>query len=113
MALAKYKTIADFNESQGIVAIGDAVVTAVPIFFPLMLFVIMIVGTAASYFAILKTTQRKRFWHALTAMSFATFLLSLMISAMNTATVTYLSGYWVAFYILMTLASWFMLSNYK
>jgi hypothetical protein len=62
---------------------------------------------------ILKTTGKKRFWHSLTAMAFVTFLASLLISAMNTATTTYLSGYWVGFYILMIIASWFFLDNYK
>lgn len=109
----KYKTLTDFPSQEGIMPILSANITAVPIFFPVMLFVIYIFGTAASYFMILKSTGKKRFWQSLTSMSFVTFLISLLISAMNTATITYLSGYWVGFYILMTLMSWFMLSNYK
>ena len=46
-------------------------------------------------------------------MSFVTFLLSLLIASMNEASFTFLSGYWVAFYILMTLISWFILDRYK
>lgn len=111
--MQKYKTIRDFNESVGAMPVIESVVTAVPPFFSVILFFIWILGMAGSYFAILKTTGKKRFWHCATAMSFATFIFSLLISAMNTVTITYLNGYWVGFYILMTLTSWFMLSNYK
>ncbi|MCK4501290.1 hypothetical protein KAU11_12390 [Candidatus Babeliales bacterium] len=111
--MQKYKTIRDFNNSVGAMPVIESVVTAVPIFFSVILFFIFILGTASSYFAILKTTGKKRFWHSATAMAFAKVILSLVISAMNTATTTYLNGYWIGFYILMTLASWFMLSNYK
>lgn len=108
----KYKVMGDFG-GAGVVPFLDSVVTAVPVFFPLILFMFMLVGTGASYFAILTSTGKKRFWHCLTAMSFSTFIVSLIIAAMNTATITYLNGYWVGFYILMVIASYFMLSNYK
>lgn len=107
-----YQTMTDFG-GVGVVPLLSAVVTAVPGFFSIILFVILIVGTGSSYFSILKTTGKKRFWHSLTAMSFVTFILSLVITAMNTATIEFLNGYWVGFYILMTLGSWFMLTNYK
>ncbi len=108
----KYKTMSDFS-SSGVMPLFDAVVTAVPVFFPVTLFLIFIFGTGTSYFAILKFTNKKRFWHSLSAMSFLTFLLSLVTVAMNTTTIIYLEGYWVGFYILMILVSWFMLANYK
>jgi len=111
--MQKYKTINDFNESVGVMPLIKSVVTAVPIFFSVTIFFIFILGTASSYFTILKTTGKKRFWNCLTAMSFACFILSLIIASMNTATITYLNGYWVGFYILMTLASWIMLSTHK
>lgn len=107
----KLATMTDFG-GVGVVPLLDAVVTAVPLFFPMILFAIFLVGTGASYFAILKNTGKKRFWHCMTAMSFVTFLASLIIVAMN-LTVEYLNGYWVGFYILMTLGSWYMLANYK
>jgi hypothetical protein len=110
--MEKYKTMADFG-GVGAMALLESIVTAVPVFFPVTLFVIWIFGTASSYFMILKTTGKKRFWHSLTAMAFVCFLSSLLMSAMNTATTTYLSGYWVGFYILMTIISWFFLENYK
>lgn len=111
--MQKYKTIRDFNNSVGAMPVIESVVTAVPIFFSVILFFIFVLGTASCYFAISKLTGKKRFWHSATAVSFFTFVLSLIISAMNTTTTTYLNGYWVGFYILMTLVSWFMLSNYK
>lgn len=109
----KYLTITDFPNQTGVMPIVSSVVTAVPVFFPMILFSVWMLGTGASYFTILKTTGKKRFWSSITSMSFVTFLFSLIIVGMNTATITYLSGYWVGFYILMTLISWFMLSNYK
>ena len=110
--MEKYKTMADFG-GVGAMPLMEAIVSAVPVFFPVMLFVLWIFGTASSYFMILKTTGKKRFWHSLTAMAFIVFLASLLISAMNTATTEYLSGYWVGFYILMVLGSWFFLDTYK
>lgn len=110
--MQQYKTMADFG-GVGIVPLLSAIVTAIPPFFSIVLFVLWLFGTGGSYFAILKTTGRKRFWHSLTAMSFVTFLMSLLIAGMNTAEITYLSGYWVGFYILMTIASFVMLDRYK
>ena len=111
--MEKYKTMLDFGDSNGIIPVLSAVVTAIPPFFSIILFMLLILGTASSYFAILTSTGKKRFWHSLTALSFVCFLLSLLISAMNTTTITFLNGYWVGFYILMTLVSWFMLTHYK
>ena len=111
--MQKYKTMTEFS-GEGVIPVLKAIVTAIQDFFPVMLFVIFIFGTASSYFAILKTTGKKRFWHALTAMSFVTFLMSLLVAGMNVADeIPFLEGYWVGFYILMTLASWFMLDRYK
>lgn len=109
----KYKTMLDFPSQDGIMPVLSAIVTAIPPFFSIILFTLWIFGTGSSYYIILKTTGKKRFWNSLTAMSFVTFLLSLIIAGMNTATTTYLNGYWIGFYILMVLVSWFMLSNYK
>ncbi len=108
----KFKTMEDFG-GVGVMPLLSSIVTAVPIFFDVTLFVIWLFLTGSSYFVMLKTTGKKRFWHALTAVSFVIFVASLVIAAMNTATITYLDGYWVGFYILMTMASWYMLSNYK
>jgi len=110
--MEKFKTMADFG-GVGVIPLLSAIVTAVPVFFPVMLFAIWIFLSGASYYTILKTTGKKRFWHSLTAVSFICFLSSLLIAGMNTTALTFLSGYWVGFYILMTLASWYMLSNYK
>ncbi len=108
----RYCTMDDFG-GVGFMALFEAVVTAVPLFFPVTLFALFLFGAATSYFVILKTTAKKRFWQCITGSSFLVFLLSLTIAAMNTATTTYLSGYWVGFYIMMVVGSWFMLSNYK
>ena len=110
--MQQYKVMADFG-GMGMMPMIYSVVTAVPEFFSILLFFIFLLGSASSYYAMLKLTGRKRFWNALTAMSFVTFILSLLVSAMNTATINVLSGYWVGFYIMMTLVSWFMLSKYK
>lgn len=82
-------------------------------FFSTIIFFIWIFFTGASYFTILKTTGKKRFWHSLTAMSFVCFFLSLFIAAMNEADFVFMNGYWVGFYILMTVVSLFMLDKYK
>lgn len=114
--MEKYKTFRDFSSSVGIVPILDSVVSAVPVFFPVVLFFIWVLGTGASYYAIFKTSGKKRFWQSLTAMSFATFILSLTVIIMNklgASAIEYLNGYWVGFYILMTVGSWFILENYK
>ena len=110
--MEQYQTASDFV-STGILPVMESVVHAVPVFFPVTLFLVLLFGSGASYFIILNTTGKKRFWHTLTSMSFVTFLSSLLISAQNTVITTFLSGYWVGFYILMVLVSWFMLSNYK
>ena len=107
-----YKTMEDFG-GVGIVPILSAIVTAIPPFFSIMLFLILIFGTAGSYFAILKTTGKKRFFHSLTAFSFISFLLSLLIAGMNTAEVEFLNGYWIGFYILLVIVSFIMLDRYK
>jgi hypothetical protein len=108
----KYQTITDLP-TTGALALMQSVSLANSAFFPMILFMIWIFGTASSYFTILKTTGKKRFWQSFTAMSFATFILSLSITAMNTTEVTILSGYWVGFFILSTLLSWYGLSQYK
>jgi len=110
--MQKYKTMLDFG-GIGVMPLLSAVVTAIPPFFSIILFILWIAGTGGSYYAMLKSTGRKRFWSALTAMSFVIFLSSLPLLAMNTAAITFLEPYWVGFYILMTLGSWFMLSHYK
>ena len=110
--MQQYLTMEDFGD-PGIISLLSAVVTAIPPFFSIILFVLWIFGTASSYFVILKTTGKKRFWHSLTAISFSTFLSSLIIAAQNTTTITFLDGYWVGFYILMTIMSWVLLDRYK
>ena len=110
--VVKYGVMADYG-GVGIIPLLKSIITAIPQFFSVVLFMIWILGSASSYFSILKLTGKKRFWQSLTAMSFATFLLSLIIAAMNEASFTFLSGYWVAFYIIMTMASFFLLDRYK
>jgi len=110
--VSKYKTMADFG-GQGVIPLLKSIVTAIPPLFSIILFSIWIFGTGASYYVILKTTGKKRFWSCLTSMSFSMFLASLLIAGMNEASFTFLSGYWVGFYVLMTLASYFLLDRYK
>lgn len=110
--MEKYQTMTDFT-GTGIMPILKSVVTAIPPFFEILLFVLWLAGTAASYFAVLKLTGRKRFFHSLTAMSWTAFLGSLALAGMNDATFTYLNGYWVGFYILAIVASYFLLEKFK
>ena len=110
--MQKYLTMEDFNGS-GVVPIMSSVSTAIPPFWPLLLFVFWLVINAASYFSILKLTGKKRFWHTFTATSFIIFLTSLVVAAMNTPTITFLEGYWVGFYIIMTVIAWVLLEKYK
>lgn len=107
-----YKTVADFPDESYIVALIYSVSSAMPLFFPILLFVIWLFGAGASYFAILRSTGRKRFFHVITAFSFASFILSLLFASLNGA-VTVMSGYWVGFYALMTGLSYLGLSFYK
>lgn len=111
--MQKYKVMSDFGNYTGITPVLSAISTAIPPFWSIILFVLWLFGSASSYFVILKSTGKKRFFHCLTAMSFVCFLLSLIVASMNTATITFLSGYWVGFYILAVIISWFLLSNYK
>lgn len=98
----------------GVVPLLSAIVSAIPPFFSIILFMFWLLGTGGSYFAILKSTGKKRFWHSLTAFSFVTFLMSLVVAGMNgTNDLTFLSGYWIGFYILMTVASYILLDRYK
>jgi hypothetical protein len=109
-----YQTVTDFaSEGTGLMPMIFASAAAVPGMFAIILFAVWFIGSAASYFAVLKATGKKRFWHSLTAMSFVCFILSLFFVAMNTATITILSGYWVGFYILMIAVSWYLLATYK
>ena len=110
--MTQLSTMEDFG-GVGIIPMFSAIVTVIPLFFPIMLFLIWIFGTAASYFAMLKTTGKKRFWHSLTAFSFATFIASLLIAGQNSETITFLNGYWIGFYITMTIISWVLLDRYK
>lgn len=108
-----YKTMEDFGEVT-LPNLFKAVTTATNgDFFSVILFFVWIFFSGASYFTILKTTGKKRPWHVLTAMSFVTFLFSLLISSMNEVGFVFLNGYWVGFYILMTVISLFMLNHYK
>ena len=110
--MQKYLEYTDFN-GTGLVPIMSATSTAVPAFWPLLLFTFWLAISGASYFAILKLTGKKRFFHTFVATSFTMFLGSLIIASMNTSTITFLSGYWVAFYLLMTGIGWWLLDHYK
>ena len=109
----KYKSIQDFPNSSGAMSLVDPVVTAIPPFFPFLLFIIWIFAAGASYFIVLKTTAKRRFWHCLLGSSFGFFLISLVIAMQNSTSIIYLDGYWVGFYILMVMGSYFMVTNYK
>lgn len=110
--MEQYLVASDFA-GTGLVPYLSAISTAIPPFWPLTLFILWVVINASSYFAILKLTGKKRFWHTLTSVSFVFFLLALVVTGMNTVAITFLSGYWVGFYILMTVISWMLLEKYK
>ena len=110
--MGRYLEYTDFN-GTGLVPIMSSVSTAVPLFWSLLLFVFWIVINGASYFVILKLTGKKRFFHTMIASSFIIFIGSLLIASMNTTSIIFLSGYWVAFYLLMVVVSWFLLHYYK
>ena len=109
----KLTVMGDLTNSSAGVALFQSVALVTPNPFPIILFFIWIVGIAAIYFTQLKTTGKKRFWQSAVAMSFACFILSLSLAALNSVTITILEGYWVAFYILMTIGSWYLLTQYK
>lgn len=112
--MQEYLTAADFNSTgSGLMPYISSIVTAIPPFFSIMLFVFWIAINAVSYFSILAFTGKKRFFHTFMASSFVMFIVSVVLAAMNTATITYLSGYWVGFYIVMVAFGWVLLENYK
>ena len=106
-------TIANFSSETGAMPMVNSVVTAIPGFWSILLFFLWIFATAGSYFLILKTTGKKRFWHVITAMSFIMFLASILVVSLNSVALEQLNPYWVGFYIMMVLLSWLGLSNYK
>jgi len=110
--MERYLTSSSYN-GTGLKPVMDSVSSAIPLFWPLLLFVFWIAINGASYFAILKLTGKKRFFHTFLATSFVMFLSALVLSANNTAAIIYISGYWVAFYLMMTVVGWFLLSQYK
>jgi hypothetical protein len=111
--MPQYATSASFNGS-GLLPIISAVTTSIKPFWSIVLFAVWMSMNAAAYFAILKLTGRKRFFHTFTATSFIMFITSLLIASMNGINdILFLSGYWVAFYIMMTVLGWFMLDKYK
>ncbi len=109
----KYKIITDFPGESVILALIYSVASAMPPFFAISLFVIWLFGSASSYFAILRLTGKKRFFHVVTSFSFATFILSLLFASLNSSSVQVLNGYWVGFYALMTGLAYLGLSFYK
>jgi len=98
----------------GIIPYISAITTFIPSFWSATLFVLWITINATSYFAILKSTGKKRFWHTFVAVSFVFFIISLLVASMNGINdITFLSGYWVAWYILCTVIGYVLLENYK
>ena len=106
-------TATDFG-GTGLIPYMSAISTFIPMFWAATLFVLWIVINAASYFAILKSTGKKRFWHTFVSVSFVFFIISLLIASMNGINdVIFLEGYWVAWYILCTVIGFILLENYK
>lgn len=114
--MQKYKTMTDFG-GTGFIPIASSLVTAIPQFFSILIFfLVWIGGTLGTYFAVSKLYGRKRFFHSWTAWSLVSFFVSLGIAGMNNYGgngITYISGYWIAFYILMTGVAYFLLDKYK
>ena len=109
----KFKIVSDFSSEPTIIALIYSVASAMPQFFSISLFVIWIFGSASSYFAILRSTGKKRFFHVITSFSFGVFILSILFASLNSSVVQVLNGYWVGFYALMTGLSYLGLSQYK
>ena len=108
-----YQTVANFSDYTGAMPVVYSVATAVPLFFPLLLLFIWIALVGASYFGILRTTGTRRFFQVTTALSFVAFIVSILLASMNTSIITVLSGYWVAFYLVMVAGSWYGLTQYR
>jgi hypothetical protein len=111
--MTPYLTAESFA-GTGLIPYLSSISTAIPSFWAATLFVFWLVVNAASYFAILKQTGKKRFWHTFTAVTFVFFLISLLVASMNGINdIIFLSGYWVAWYILWTVIGWYLLEAYK
>ena len=108
-----YKTLTDFPSESAGVQLIYAVVSAFPKFFAVFLFLFWIFMTGSGYFISLKTTGLRRYWQFSTAISFVCFIFSLFLISMNASEVVVLSPYWVAFYILTTIGSYYGLRQYK
>lgn len=110
-----YTTMNDLGGS-GIIQFVQSIALATPGLFSFFILLFWVFGSAVTYYAILKTSGKKRFFHALTGYSLVSLLLSLLFASMNNlndTSITILSGYWVGFYVLATLFSWWGLSEYK
>lgn len=111
--MGSYLTAANFS-GDGVVPYLSAVVKAIPPFFGILFIMFWLVINGAAYFATMKLTGRKTFWLTFISSSFVFFLMSLVMAVMNGInSIEFMSGYWVAFYLLMTILGWYLLENYK
>ena len=104
--MALYKEAADFTTDNFAVGTLKSVVSAVPFSFDLTLFLIWVFFTAGCFVMIQKTTGQRKYLFVLMAVNFLVFLSSIMLVLMNSAEFQFLSPYWVAFYLMMSVLSY-------
>ena len=95
-------TASNFTNSTGVIPYTDAIVASINDFFGLFFFLLWIIGVIIIYTSELKTTNAKKLFESLTAISLFCLIICLFGITANTATLTYVSPYWIFFYILMT-----------
>lgn len=89
------------NISEGFLGMIDTVVMAVPPFFPIIIFVIWLIGSLIIYTNNIKSTNEKNIKNPLLAMAFVAFLSTLALTSLNRETIIYMPYYWIIFYILI------------
>lgn len=89
------------NVSEGLMGMIETVVLAVPPFFPIIIFVIWLIGSLIIYNNNIKATNEKNIKNSLLTMGFVAFISTLILTSLNTETITYMPYYWIIFYILI------------
>jgi len=91
MAIAKYKTIADFRLEGNVSDVNSllySVRDSIPFFNPffIILFGIFLVFTISSYYAQIKIIGNQKFFNSMLAGGFSTFLISMLFSLVELVT---------------------------
>jgi hypothetical protein len=110
--MEKHLTAENFSNGTGLIPYTDAIVSVIPDFFGLSIFLFFILGTLILYVSELKTTNAKKFWESMTAMSLFCLIATLFVSIANVPNLIYARPYWIFLYILTTAISYKSIESY-